>query len=169
MSPDENKAKFLRGIEEVWNKHSWADAELNYAPDIVVHNPAEPEPLRGRAAFQQLFQMILTGFPDMHFAVEDVVAEGDRVVARWTFTGTHKGVYFGIPATGKAVTSQEIAIFRLVDGKVKELWPMPDLMTQMKQLGVIPDGPPPRAMLLLMAGVQRLGALWPSGRRARRQ
>jgi predicted ester cyclase len=82
--------------------------------------------------------MLLRGLPDLHVAVEDVIAEGDKVVSRNTVTGTHQGEYRGLPPTGKSVTYHEIFIFRFAGGRIAEIWGVVDVFSQMKQLGVIP-------------------------------
>ena len=82
--------------------------------------------------------MFLAAFPDLHVTIEDVVAEGDRVVVRTTYTGTHQADLQGIPATGKTVSESAITIFRLANGKIAEGWLVADNLGLMQQLGVIP-------------------------------
>jgi steroid delta-isomerase-like uncharacterized protein len=82
--------------------------------------------------------MLLRGLPDLHVAVEDVIAEGDKVVFRATVTGTHQGEYMGLPPTGKSITYNEIFIFRFANGRIAEMWGVVDVFSQMRQLGVIP-------------------------------
>lgn len=81
--------------------------------------------------------MFHAGF-DIHINVEDLVAEGDKVVDRWTARMTHKGEFFGLPATGKLVTITGMDIARLVNGKVAEIWHLEDIMGLMQQLGAVP-------------------------------
>jgi steroid delta-isomerase-like uncharacterized protein len=81
--------------------------------------------------------LLLEAFPDLHLTVEDMIAEGDKVVVRNTVTGTHRGEYMGLPPTGKSVTYDEIFIFRFVNGRIAETWGVVDVLSQMKQLGVI--------------------------------
>ena len=82
--------------------------------------------------------MIQNTFPDFHQTVEDDFAEGDKVVHRWTISGTHQGEFLGIPATGKQVANSGMSIFRIAGGKFVELWVESDNMTLMQQLGVLP-------------------------------
>jgi len=82
--------------------------------------------------------MYRTAFPDVHFTIEDQIAEGDRVVTRWTARGTHQGPLVGIPPTSKQVTMSGIAIYRLVDGKIVEQWGVNDMLGLLQQLGVVP-------------------------------
>jgi predicted ester cyclase len=80
------------------------------------------------------------GLPDLHITIEDLIAEGDKVVSRNTVTGAHQGEYTGLPPTGKTITYNEIFIVRLADGRVAETWGVVDVLSQMRQLGAIPGG-----------------------------
>jgi hypothetical protein len=89
------------------------------------------------------FKMQLAAFPDMHMHVEDIVADGGKVVARVRYTGTHRGEFMGMPATGKGVDANLIDIFAIGDdGLVHEHWGVMDSLAMMQQLGAIPAGPP---------------------------
>ena len=110
-------------------------------PGAVLHVPAPPG-VTGSAALKHVWQVLLRAFPDLHVAVEDVIAEGDKVVARNTVTGTHRGEYRGVPPTGRPVRYDEIFILRFADGKVAEIWGVVDLAAQLRQLGMIPVRPP---------------------------
>jgi predicted ester cyclase len=76
-------------------------------------------------------------FPDLHITIEDLVEEGDKVVSRQSVTGTHQGDYMGIQPTGKSITYNEVFIVRFADGRIAETWGVVDLLSQMRQLGVI--------------------------------
>jgi steroid delta-isomerase-like uncharacterized protein len=106
-------------------------------PDVLIHMPL-PIQATGAQALKQVWAMLLRGLPDLHVAVEDVIAEGPKVVSRNTVTGTHQGEYRGLPPTGKSVTYNEILIFRFAGGRIAEIWGVVDVFSQMKQLGVIP-------------------------------
>ena len=82
--------------------------------------------------------MTRTSFPDFHVTSEDIIAEGDKVVSRWTASGTHKGELFGIPPTGKKATWKGISIYRFADGKIVEAWGDADFLGLLQQLGVMP-------------------------------
>jgi hypothetical protein len=82
--------------------------------------------------------MLLRVYPDIHLTVEDLIAEGDKVVGRTTVTATHQGEFMGVAPTGKSVTYNEIFIFRFAGGRVVETWGVVDVYSQMKQIGVIP-------------------------------
>ena len=77
-------------------------------------------------------------FPDLHFAVHDLLAEGDRVVGSWTMEGTHEGELFGVPPTGQRLSIKSISVERVSDGKIREHWRITDTLDMMQQLGVIP-------------------------------
>ncbi|MHB8576237.1 MAG: ester cyclase [Dehalococcoidia bacterium] len=110
------------------------------AEDFVDHSPS-PGCSPDLAGLKQAFQMFATGSPGLH-VIEDILAEGDKVVTRVTGSGTHTGDLFGIPATGRAFRSEGIAIRRIREGKIVEHWSQVDLLGVMQQLGVIPAPAP---------------------------
>jgi len=137
MSLEENKAIARRVYEDVLNKGNLdAVAEL-FASNTVDHNPLAGQ-LLGFEGAKQGFVALRTGFPDIHFSVEDQVAEGDRVTTRWTMRGTHNGVFMGVPQTGRKVEITGIAIFRIVDGKIVDRWRGADDLARMQQIGALP-------------------------------
>lgn len=101
MSTEENKAHIRRGIEEVWNRKNVAVVEEIASADYVSHDPAMTT--HGLEQYKQLLAMYFAAFPDLHITIEDMIAEGDRVVLRLTARGTHRGPFMGIPPTGKQV------------------------------------------------------------------
>ena len=105
-------------------------------PDVVFHAPV-PSDLTGAQALKQVWVTLLGAFPDLHVAIEDVLAEGDKVVYRNTVTGTHQGEYRGLPPTGRSVRYAEIFIFRFADGLIAEIWGVVDVFGQLRQLGVL--------------------------------
>jgi predicted ester cyclase len=106
-------------------------------PDVLIHMRL-PIQATGAQALKQVWAMLLRGLPDLHVAVEDLIAEGDKVVMRNSVTGTHQGEYMGVQPTGKSITYNEIFIFRFKGGRIAEMWGVVDVFSQMKQLGVIP-------------------------------
>lgn len=115
--------------------------------DLLADDFVEHEELSGFAPTKQgtleWFQALLTAFPDMRMDVEDLVASGDKAVARVTATATHRGDFMGVPATGKSMTMQLIDIMKFDDaGRLSEHWGVADMLTLMQQLGVVPAGPP---------------------------
>jgi steroid delta-isomerase-like uncharacterized protein len=106
-------------------------------PDALIRTPL-PLETTGAEALKEVFARLHRVFPDLHITIEDLVEEGDKLVSRNTVTGTHQGEYMGIPPTGKSVTYNEIFIARFAGGRIAETWGVVDLLSQMKQLGVIP-------------------------------
>jgi hypothetical protein len=106
-------------------------------PHAVIRTPL-PIGATGAQALKQVWAMLLRVYPDIHLTVEDLIAEGDKVVGRTTVTATHQGEFMGVAPTGKSVTYNEIFIFRFAGGRVVETWGVVDVYSQMKQIGVIP-------------------------------
>jgi steroid delta-isomerase-like uncharacterized protein len=134
-----NKATFRRLVDAA-NSH---DAELIsrtidevFQPDLVIRTPL-PTRATGAPAFKELFATLHRAFPDLHVTIEDCIEEADKVVCRNTVTGTHRGPYMGLPPTGKAVTYNEIFILRFVNGRIAETWGVVDVLSQLKQLGML--------------------------------
>lgn len=135
MSTETNKAIVRRYFEQVLNERRHDHAEEFLVDNIELHGSGIPP---GLDVVKQWFTIFATAFPDGHQVIEDVVAEGDRVVARTTFNGTHQGEMQGIPATGKSVSIPSITIFRMDNGKIAEGWLVSDNLGMMQQLGVVP-------------------------------
>ena len=135
MSIDTNKDTALR-LYELLNA-----AKVDGVGDLVSADYEEHDPLPGQGTGREgalnRFSMI-TGALAPHFTVEDVVAEGDRVVVRWTQAGTHVGEFAGIPPTGKTFTVSGIDIYRAEDGVLREHWHVVDQLSMLGQLGVLP-------------------------------
>ncbi len=138
MSTEEDKAAERRFVEELWNEHNLSAVDEHVAPDVVEHNPLFPGQGPGREGFRQTVAMMLSAFPDIRVTIEDVVAEGDRVVVHWTGHGTHRGEFMGIPPTNKRMTGAGIDIYRYKGGKRVETWRQWDALGVMRQLGAIP-------------------------------
>ena len=137
MSTEENKAVVRRWIEEAWNRGSVAVIDELAAPDFVDHHllPGFPPNVTGNKAWAHAAR---AGFPDIHITIEDLIAEGDKVVSRIRFTGTHTGEFLGIPPSGKQATVEGIGISRILDGKAIEYWENFDALGLMQQIGAIP-------------------------------
>jgi steroid delta-isomerase-like uncharacterized protein len=134
---DENKdvvRAVFAPIEVVLATH----AEL-YGPQWVGRFPGMP-PLDADG-HRQYSEVMLKAFPDLDRRIDDLVAEGDRVVARWSARGTHTGDFNGLPPTGKVIESSGITIFRIESGRIVEEWSESDMLGLLQQVGAIPSGP----------------------------
>ncbi len=138
MSTEQNKELATRMIEEIFNRGDVGKADEFLAPDFVEREELPPGLPGGREGVKQLAMMLRSAFPDLKATVEDILAEGDKVVIRQTWTGTHTGGEFmGVPPTGKRVSVGVIDIIRVADGKFAEHWGQMDSMAMMQQLGAI--------------------------------
>ena len=133
---EENKALVRRTIEEL-EKANWTAFVELHAPDFVFHNPGNLKP-GTREEVEQGARMLHAAFPDWRHTIEDMIVEGDKVVARMTVRGTHKGDFLGVSTTGKEIAFTNICIFRIAGGKIVEAWQEIDMMGLMRQLGAIP-------------------------------
>ena len=139
MSTEANKAIARRFLEEVFGQGKLAVADEILAPDHVDHGPgALPGTPPGPEGSKMLVTVYRNAFPDIHFTIDEQIAEGEKVVTRWTGHGTHKGELAGIPATGKSATVTGMGVDRIVNGKIVESWGIFDQFGMMQQLGVIP-------------------------------
>jgi steroid delta-isomerase-like uncharacterized protein len=138
MSAEQNKALARQLVEEVLNRGNMSLADEILAPNFVEHEELPPEIPPGREAPKMMFTMLRSAFPDFKATIDDIVAEGDKVVIRQTWTGTHKGEFMGIPPTGKSISINVIDIIRIAEGQFVEHWGVMDQMAMMQQLGVIP-------------------------------
>jgi steroid delta-isomerase-like uncharacterized protein len=138
MSTEENKALARREIEEIFSaKGSLDAAEEIYAPNYISHQPAGAEDIHGLEAIKQFAAGVREAFPDTEITIEDQIAEGDKVVTRFTSRGTHQGELWGIPATGREVEVTSVSTNRIEGGKIAEHWTSADRLGMMQQLGVI--------------------------------
>jgi predicted ester cyclase len=137
MSTEDNKALVRRFYEEVINKKKTAAIDEFIDPNHVDH-AAPPGIPGGIEGAKQTITMYLTAFPDLHFTVEEMIADQDKVVARITATGTHQGRFMSIPPTGKQVTVKAIEIIRIAGSKFVEHWMELDALGLLQQLGAVP-------------------------------
>ena len=136
MSLKENKDIIKRYTDECCNKGNIALIDELFAVDFVHHFLPGPGDLE---AFRQYQKSVLIGLPDVHITTHDLIAEGDKVVKYFTASGTHKGEFMGVPATGNKIEVIGLEIFRIANGKIAEAWGVLDSLTLMQQLGVIPS------------------------------
>jgi steroid delta-isomerase-like uncharacterized protein len=106
----------------------------------VFHVPGRPQPVRGPEGYLEIIGMMRGGFPDIQWTLEETVIEGDVVAARYTMRGTHRGPFFGMPPTGKAIAVQALNIYRLSAGKIVSEVGQPDLLGLLQQIGALPKG-----------------------------
>jgi len=127
---EQNKAIIRHLIEEL-DKHNFEVMDEVVSPEFIFHFPGNP---LGFEAYKQFVLSVYEGLPNFHHKIEDQIAEGDRVATRVTDSGTHKGVFLGVPPTGNRVTVSAISIFRLAEGKIVEGWEELDMQNLMQQL-----------------------------------
>ena len=137
MSAEENKAFTRRAYEAINQKNLDALDEM-VASDMIDRDPA-PGQGPGLEGVKQYFSSLHTAFPDVQMNIDDMIAEGDKVVARVNVGGTHQGEFMGIDPTGNRVTITGIDILRIADGKIVERWGKFDDLSMMQQLGVISE------------------------------
>jgi steroid delta-isomerase-like uncharacterized protein len=134
---ESNKEVIRKFLEEVINQN-----RMERADDLVVEDFVELDPLpgqrQGREGLKQVLGMMRAAFPDIHWVVEEMVAEGDTVVSRFTWTGTHRGEFLGVPATGRSVVVKGVVIDQLAGGKMSKSRILMDSLGMMQQLGVMP-------------------------------
>jgi len=105
-------------------------------PGLIFHAPV-PTGVTGVQALKEVWTVLLRAFPDLRVEIEDVIAEGDKVVYRNTVTGTHLGEYRGLAPTGRSVRYGEIFVFRLAGGRIAEIWGVVDVLSQLRQLSAV--------------------------------
>jgi steroid delta-isomerase-like uncharacterized protein len=127
------KALVRRYYDELWNRWDFSLAEQLIAESISFRGSLGVS-VRGRYEFKEYMRTVQRAFPDFHNKIEELIAEGDKVVARLTYTGTHQGALFGVKPTGKKTTYAGIAIFRISQGWVAEGWVLGDTRALMQQL-----------------------------------
>jgi len=137
MSTEENKAIVRRFFEEGPSKGDISAADDLLSPDFAMHVPLPASP--GVEGINEVITACRAAFEHLNVTVEDMIAEGNTVAARFTARGVHKGNFMDLPATGKPITMTGIEIFRIKDGKIVELWGEANLLGLMQQLGIVPE------------------------------
>ena len=137
MSAEENKAFIQHLIDEVYNQGNLDVVDELVAPEVYNH-PAVPEHQHGTAGFKHVMEWVREFSSDVHYDIDDIIAEGDKVAVRMTQSGTHTGTVRDIPPTGKSFSVDYVHWFRLADGKVAEMWAVRDDLTRLQQLGLMP-------------------------------
>lgn len=136
---EENKELARRDIEEAWNEGNLEVVNEYVAEEFVCHDPSFPEALRGPDGYRQLVTMYRSAFPDAHLTIEELVAEGDTVVVRWTGRGTHEGELMGLEPTNRTVEVPGMTLLHVSDDMVTESWQCYDVFGMLGQLGALPE------------------------------
>ncbi|HZR39795.1 MAG TPA: ester cyclase [Ktedonobacteraceae bacterium] len=137
MSTEQNKANFRAIPEHILNTGDFDAIDQLFTADYVDHAALPPGLPDGVEGVKVFFRMLRSAFPDLHYTVEVVLAEGDLAAGHVSVTGTHKGEFMGIPPTGKQLRWTETHMGRLVDGKLAEHWGDYDQLGMLQQLGVM--------------------------------
>jgi steroid delta-isomerase-like uncharacterized protein len=167
----EERARKLvpRFMLEVWNDKNIETTRLIWSPDIVLHSPLDGSTIAGFDPLLEYARRILDAFSDFRFDVQDVIADGDKVVLRMVQTGKHTGDYFGVPPSGRWVRMNEVFIFRVapvgpVGARIEEVWLTVNILHLMQQMGLFPKGDPPRFLLRGVIAFQKLFGIGRAGR-----
>ena len=138
MTSTNNKETMYRFVEFI-NTASEALADELISPDALFFVPGRPEPLQGPVGYVGIVQMMRSGFPDIQWTLDDMVAEGEQVAARFTMRGTHHGTFFGVPATGKPIEVRAMNFYRFLENQIIEEFGQPDLLSLLQQIGAVPS------------------------------
>ena len=142
MSIEQNKAIVRRWFEEVINQGNVEVVDnicMRCVPSFVVIQGVANPPPQGLEGVKELIRTLRTSFPDLHFTIEDQIAEDDKVASKVTIRGTHRGEFMGMPATGKQINISGVSIWRVADGQLVEESVSWDTLGMMQQLGVVPS------------------------------
>jgi steroid delta-isomerase-like uncharacterized protein len=137
MTAGSNKL-LMNGFTDFINTASEDLAAELISPNAVFHVPGRPEPLQGPSGYLTIIGMMRAGFPDIQWTLEETVAEGDKVAARFTMRGTHEGTFFGVPPSGRKINVKAMNLYRFTSGKIVEEHGQPDLLGLLQQIGAAP-------------------------------
>jgi steroid delta-isomerase-like uncharacterized protein len=137
MSTERNKQQMNRFVKFINTANEELAGEL-ISPDAIFHIPGQTEPMRGPAGYMAIIGMMRSGFPDIQWTLEDSVAEGDTIAARFIMRGKHQGAFFGVPPTGKLIKVQAMNFYKFSNGQIVEEYGQPDLLSLMRQIEAIP-------------------------------
>jgi steroid delta-isomerase-like uncharacterized protein len=136
MTTEINKAVMHRFVEFI-NTGSEKLADELISPNAIFHVPGHAEPMRGPAGYLTIIGMMRSGFPDIQWTLEEMIAENDKVAARFTMRGTHQGTFLGVPPTGKTIAVQAMNFYRLSAAQFVEERGQPDLLALLQQIGAV--------------------------------
>ena len=137
MSKELKKEAMSRFVKFINTADSQLAKEL-ISPEAVFHVPGRAEPMRGPEGYLAIIGMMRSGFPDVQWALDELILDEDKVAARFTMTGTHHGVFFGVPPTGKPIRVKAINIYHFLNAQIIEEYGQPDLLDLMQQIGALP-------------------------------
>jgi steroid delta-isomerase-like uncharacterized protein len=133
-----NKKQVMNRFVEFINTASEKLAEELISSKAIFYVPGSPEPMRGPAGYLAIIRMMRGGFPDIQWTLEEMIAEGDKVAARFTMRGTHRGTFFGVPTTGKPIEVKAMNFYRFAEGQIIEEYGMPDMLELLQQIDAVP-------------------------------
>jgi steroid delta-isomerase-like uncharacterized protein len=135
MSIEHNELLIKRYFNEVWNQGKLEVLDEIMSPNYINHSPGTPNPVPGPEGLKPIIAGLRKAFPDLHFTINNLVITEQQVAVHCTMQGTHNGDLFGMPATGKKVTVNQMQIERIKQGKITEHWRQSDDLGMLKQLG----------------------------------
>jgi len=134
----ENKKVFMDRFVQFINTADERLAEVLIAPNAKFYVPGQSDPMQGPGGYLSIIGMMRSGFPDIQWTLEDIVAEEEKVAARYIMRGTHQGSFFGLPPTGKSIQVQAINFYRLSNNQIIEEFGQPDMLGLLQQIGAAP-------------------------------
>ena len=137
MTAENNKQLMKRFVEFINTANEQLSNEL-ISKNATFYVPGNPEPMRGPGGYLAIIEMMRSGFPDIQWTLDDMVAEGDKVAARFTMRGTHSGTFFGVSATGRLIEVKAMNFYRFTNGQIVEEHGMPDMLALLHQIGAMP-------------------------------
>lgn len=143
MSVEANRSAVGCYFDEILNEGNLAAVDEFFTPDFQFHITTIPVPVRGRDGEKEFVTTLRTAFPDLRFQVDHLIVEGDKILARWSLSGTHRGPFLGIPPSNNPVVDEGIDIFHCKDGQIREIWVNEDSLGLMRQLGGLPPAEVP--------------------------
>lgn len=138
LSPVETKTMVQHYYDEIWNQNKINLAEKYVSDKGVEHDPMMDSKLTTLENIQNMMKMLHHGFPDLHFQIQDILVDGDKVAVRYRLTGTHKGMFMGIEPTGHTMDIEGMELHRLSNGKFVEHWGYMDSLLLLQQLDLMP-------------------------------
>ena len=136
---DSNMSEFLNGLMTAWNAHDVRAVAAHYAPDYEEIDVARAQPQVGPDGVRRTLLYYLRAFPDLQVTLDDAIVNGGRVAMYWTWTGTHRGTFMNIPATGHRVTVRGSSLVTLQDGKIQRTTRIWDLAGLLRDLKLLPE------------------------------